>query len=88
MIKNRIEQLVEQAHQNMCNAGKEVEFNYNFADEFASLIIGECMKVVDDQIKDLKGNIKINPNSYEHGYISCGVDSYVAIRQHFYPIEE
>jgi hypothetical protein len=93
MNKNRIEELVSQAHQNLCSAGKEAEFNYNFADEFAKLIIEECMKVVDEQIKDLMENIGINPkicapNSYEHGYLCCGVDSYVAIRQHFYPIEE
>jgi hypothetical protein len=88
MNKDRIEELVSQAHQNLCSAGKEVEFNYNFANEFAKLIIEECMKVVDEQIKDLMENIEITPNSYEHGRLRCGVDCYVAIREHFYPIEE
>ena len=45
---NQIEKLVLQAHQNLCSASKEVEFNYNFADEFAKLIIIECVKVADD----------------------------------------
>jgi len=93
MNKNRIEELVSQAHQNLCSAGKEAEFNYNFADEFAKLIIEECMKVVHEQYEDLIEDMKINPEKwtpkeYWNGYISCGVDSYVAIRQHFYPIEE
>jgi len=93
MSKDQIEELVQQAHQNLCNAGKEVEFNYNFADEFAKLIIEECMKVVHEQYEDLVEDMKINPEKwtpeeYWKGYISCGVDSYIAIRQHFYPIEE
>jgi hypothetical protein len=48
MNKNRIEELVLQAHQNLCSAGKEVEFNYNFVNEFAELIIRKCAKVADD----------------------------------------
>jgi hypothetical protein len=58
MSKDRIEKLVLQAHQNLCNAGKEVEFNYNFADEFAELIIRECAKVAD--------------NNYDKGFCPVG----------------
>jgi len=92
MNKNRIEELVLQAWQNLYSAGKTANFNYEFADEFAKLIIAECMKVVDEQIKDLMENIEINPkictpNSYEYGYLCCGIDNSLAIRQHFYPIK-
>ena len=57
------------------------------------LIIEQCMKIVHEQYEDLVEDMKIDPEKwtpkeYWNGYISCGVDSYVAIRQHFYPIEE
>jgi len=58
MNKDRIEKLVLQAHQNLCNAGKEVEFNHNFADEFAELIIRECAKIAD--------------NNYDKGFCPVG----------------
>ena len=58
MNKDRIEELVLQAHQNLCSAGKEVEFNYNFADEFAELIIRECAKIAD--------------NNYDKGFCPVG----------------
>lgn len=62
-------------------------------EKFAELIIEECMKVVHEQYEDLTEEMYVNPEKwtpkeYWNGYISCGVDSYVAIRQHFYPIEE
>jgi len=58
MSKDRIEELVLQAHQNLCSAGKEVEFNYNFAGEFAELIIRECAKIAD--------------NNYDKGFCPVG----------------
>jgi hypothetical protein len=92
--EDMIEKLAMQTHENLRSAGKKAKFNYEFADEFAKLIIEECMKVVEDQIKDLMENIEINPkicgsNSYEHahGYLCCGIDNSLAIHQHFYPIK-
>jgi hypothetical protein len=92
MNKNKIEELAEQAAEYCKTQPREIAGTM-WERKFAELIIEECMKVVDEQIKDLMENIGINPkicapNSYEHGYLCCGVDSYVAIRQHFYPIEE
>jgi len=93
MSKDRIEELAMQTRENLHSAGKTANFNHEFADAFAKLIIEECMKVVHEQYEDLIEDMKINPDKwtpkeYWNGYISCGVDSYVAIRQHFYPIEE
>jgi len=74
----------------LVDAAKEIERLREKSDD---LIIEQCMKIVHEQYEDLVEDMKINPEKwtpkeYWKGYISCGVDSYVAIRQHFYPIEE
>jgi hypothetical protein len=74
----------------LVDAAKEIERLREKSDD---LIIEQCMKIVHEQYEDLVEDMKIDPEKwtpkeYWNGYISCGVDSYVAIRQHFYPIEE
>jgi hypothetical protein len=91
--EDMIEKLAMKTHENLRSAGKTAKFNYEFADEFAKLIIEECMKVVHEQYEDLTQDMYVHPEKwtpkeYWNGYISCGVDCYIAIRQHFYPIEE
>jgi hypothetical protein len=92
MNKNRIEELAEQAAEYCKTQPREIAGTM-WERKFAELIIEECMKIVHEQYEDLVEDMKINPEKwtpkeYWKGYISCGVDSYVAIRQHFYPIEE
>ena len=92
MSKDRIEELAAQAAEYCKTQPREIAGTM-WERKFAELIIAECMKVVHEQYEDLVEEMKTNPEKwtpkeYWNGYISCGVDSYVAIRQHFYPIEE
>jgi len=91
MSKDRIEELAVQAAEYCKTQPREIAGTM-WERKFAELIIAECMKVVDEQIKDLMENIEINPkictpNSYEYGYLCCGIDNSLAIHQHFYPIK-
>jgi hypothetical protein len=52
-------------------------------EKFAELIVQECMNQVRDQyLPVLEDGIMMNDTHWA-GYVQCGVDSYVAIREHF-----
>ena len=56
--------------------------------EFAELIVRECMRQVVEQYKPvLEDETKMKDTRWD-GYVQCGVDSYVAIREHFFGVEE
>lgn len=54
--------------------------------KFAELIIQECMNQVRDQYLPVEDSMIGEP--HWNGYVQCGVDSYVAIRQHFFGEDE
>jgi len=55
--------------------------------KFAELIVAECMRQVEEQYKPVLEDIEMMKDTHWDGYVQCGVDSYVAIREHFYGAE-
>ena len=56
--------------------------------KFAELIVKECMRQVEEQYKPVLEDTEMMKDTHWDGYVQCGVDSYVAIREHFYGEEE
>ncbi len=88
MNEDLIEKLALQVHESLRGSGDQPVFNYKFADKFAELIVKECMAIVSEQYVPVIEDIELNPEAWtpkEHwdGYISCGVDAYIEIRNHF-----
>lgn len=85
MNEELVEKLVLQVQESLRAANEPTVFNYKFAE----LVVKECMKVVKEEYDCVREDRQINPNKWKQpveywdGYISCGVDCYVAIRQHF-----
>ena len=53
-------------------------------ERFAFLIIRECMRQVEEQYKPVLEDAVMMKDTHWDGYVQCGVDSYVAIREHFF----
>ena len=56
--------------------------------KFAMLIIKECMQQVDEQYNPVLDSEEMMKDTHWDGYVQCGVDSVVAIRKHFFGVEE
>ncbi len=54
-----------------------------FAERFAELIVAECMNQVREQYLPVLEDKEMMKDTHWDGYVQCGVDSYVAIREHF-----
>jgi hypothetical protein len=54
-----------------------------FHEKFAELIIAECLNQVQEQYKPVLEDAVMMKDPHWDGYVQCGVDSYVAIREHF-----
>ena len=52
--------------------------------QFAELIVQECMRQVEEQYKPVLEDETMMKDTHWGGYVQCGVDSYVAIREHFF----
>jgi hypothetical protein len=63
--------------------GKETDL-----EKFAELIVQECMRQVEEQYKPVMEDEAMMKDTHWDGYVQCGVDSYVSIREHFYGVEE
>ena len=61
---------------------------YENMQKFAELIVRECMLQVEEQYKPVLEDKEMMKDTHWDGYVQCGVDSYVAIREHFYGVEE
>lgn len=91
-MNERIKDLVEQAKfmaEETIN--KKISANdelYAFADKFALLIVEECMNQVREQYLPVLEDEFMMKDTHWDGYVQCGVDSVVAIREHFYGVEE
>ena len=57
-------------------------------EKFAELIVRECLKKVEEEYKPVLEDKEMMKDTHWDGYVQCGVDSYVAIREHFYGEEE
>ena len=52
-------------------------------EKFAELIIAECLNQVREQYLPVLEDELMMKDTHWDGYVQCGVDSYVAIREHF-----
>lgn len=51
--------------------------------KFAELIVAECIEQVRGQYEPVKDDVEMMKDPMWQGYVHCGVDSVVAIREHF-----
>jgi hypothetical protein len=59
-----------------------------YSDKFAELIIQECIEQVRGEFLPVLEDETMMKDTHWDGYVQCGVDSVVAIREHFYGVEE
>jgi hypothetical protein len=68
---------------------KQAETECGWSEEkFAELIVLECLKKVEEEYKPVLEDKEMMKDTHWDGYVQCGVDSYVAIREHFFGVEE
>ena len=89
-MNERIKTLWKQAggHYNSGNQHTWPEYTIDDPEKFAELIVAECMRQVEEQYKPVLEDEAMMKDTHWDGYVQCGVDSYVAIREHFYGEEE
>ena len=88
-MNERIEQLALQANELDYETFDEYNHktvqHYKFNKEkFAELIVQECMQQVEEQYKPILEDETMMKDIRWAYYVDCGVDSYVAIREHFF----
>ena len=68
---------------------ESVKVNYpkNF-EKFAELIVRECLKKIEEEYKPVMEDKEMMKDTHWDGYVQCGVDSYVSVREHFFGVEE
>jgi len=54
-----------------------------FHEKFAQLIVRECLNQVREQYLPVLEDEVMMKDTHWDGYVQCGVDSYVAIKEHF-----
>jgi hypothetical protein len=57
-------------------------------EKFAELIVGECTEQVRGQYLPVMEDTEMMKDTHWNGYVQCGVDSVVAIKEHFFGVEE
>ena len=65
------------------NKSGEIEDPMIGLEKFAELIVQECMNQVREQYLPVLEDELMMKDTHWNGYVQCGVDSYVAIREHF-----
>jgi len=78
-MNERIRQLAEQASKEAFPVGSMA-----WMETFAELIVNECMNQVREQYQPVLEDAVIMKDTHWDGYVQCGVDSYVAIKLHFF----
>ena len=66
----------------------EDSYNIEWETKFAELIIQECMRQVEEQYKPVLEDEAMMKDTHWDGYVHCGVDSYVSIREHFFGVDD
>ena len=82
---NKIPMLEKFAAQSLVEYDGELIFS---KEKFAELIIAECMEQVRGEFLPVLEDAEMMKDTHWDGYVQCGVDSVVAIREHFYGVEE
>jgi hypothetical protein len=85
-MNDRIRELAAQAkeHANhLDKIGVDASMEDIFNQKFAELIVAECLKKVEEEYKSVLEDKEMMKDTHWDGYVQCGVDSYVAIREHF-----
>ena len=66
------------------NEGGYISLDESELVKFADMIIKECLNQVQEQYQPVLEDTEMMKEPLWDGYVQCGVDSYVAIREHFY----
>ena len=85
-MNERIRELAEQAGLGVIHNGIVLTKNVNAAEafeKFAQSIVQECMNQVREQYLPVLEDELMMKDTHWKGYVQCGVDSYVAIKEHF-----
>jgi 5-formyltetrahydrofolate cyclo-ligase len=81
-MNERIKELAEQA--GFVDKGSNHTAYMSFDHEkFAELILQDCMNQVREQYLPVLEDELMMKDTHWKGYVQCGVDSYVAIKEHF-----
>jgi hypothetical protein len=83
-MNERIRKLAEQAGCTIDGMG----YGEGNVEKFAELIVQECIEQVRGEFLPVLEDKEMMKDTHWDGYIQCGVDSVVAIREHFYGVEE
>jgi len=78
-MNKRIKELADQCWDEYPNTGPVV-FN---KEKFAKLIVAECIEQVRGEFLPVLEDEAMMEDTHWDGYVQCGVDSVVAIREHF-----
>ena len=86
-MNERIKQLAEQAGYttDMFGVG---HWDMPECKKFAELIVAECIEQVRGEFLPVLEDKEMMKDTHWDGYVQCGVDSVVAIREHFFGVEE
>jgi len=89
----RIQELAQQAGLLPRTIGPAVETRHmkkkqQDLEKFAELIVRACMQQVEEQYRPVMEDPIMRKDPHWDGYVQCGVDSFVAIREHFFGEEE
>ena len=91
-MNERIKQLAEQATDTIeiDNPDTGITHHREFFDKkkFAELIVAECIEQVRGEFLPVLEDKEMMKDTHWDGYVQCGVDSVVAIREHFFGVEE
>jgi hypothetical protein len=64
------------------------EYREVYNKKFAELIVRECLKKIEEEYKPVMEDKEMMKDTHWDGYVQCGVDSYVSVREHFFGVEE
>ena len=82
-MNERIKLLAEQAGFMEAWFSESGDFCGHEIKKFAELIVQECMNQVREQYLPVLEDEVMMKDTHWGGYVQCGVDSYVAIKEHF-----
>jgi hypothetical protein len=85
-MNERIKQLWDQAAK--LESDDSWEGQTKFMEKLAELIVKECIEQVRGEFLPVLEDKEMMKDTHWDGYVQCGVDSVVAIREHFYGVEE
>jgi hypothetical protein len=87
-MNERIRELAEQAGYSWHNQFSGPILSPNAIEKFAELIVKECLKKIEEEYKPVMEDKEMMKDTHWDGYVQCGVDSYVSVREHFFGVEE